>query len=276
MNAQDIIELLEKRHAKDVFFHEVAIDGGQRRMDGWALIPSYDKSMTIAYEVKVSRSDFIHDLKLQEYMAYCNEMYLVAPQGVVKDGELPEGVGLIIATEKRLVTKKKAKYREVSIPEGFYRALIASKARGSKANITLNDYEFSRRIEGLQDFTDYVEGKKSFLEIGKHVSEKLGYDISKFELSKKNLEIERMCLKNEQERFDEFVKDINIKFGFDLSSLTWNKNKTYEKVEQALTSPQQPMFDEIDKLYHEAQKLRELFKGKGECDGKETTYQNND
>lgn len=44
MIANDVLKMLESRHAKDAFFSEVAIDGNKRRMDAWAMIPSYSKT----------------------------------------------------------------------------------------------------------------------------------------------------------------------------------------------------------------------------------------
>ena len=44
MIANDVLKMLESRHAKDAFFSEVAIDSNKRRMDAWAMIPSYSKS----------------------------------------------------------------------------------------------------------------------------------------------------------------------------------------------------------------------------------------
>lgn len=51
---------------------------------------------THGFEVKVSRSDFLSDRKMESYLPYCNYLWVVAPPGVVRAGdELLEGIGLI-------------------------------------------------------------------------------------------------------------------------------------------------------------------------------------
>jgi hypothetical protein len=63
MQAKEIVIALAARHSRDAFFTEVAIDGNQRRMDAWVLIPSYTNSLSIMYEVKATRRDFVQGLE---------------------------------------------------------------------------------------------------------------------------------------------------------------------------------------------------------------------
>lgn len=53
----------------------------------------------IAYEVKVSRSDLIRELKnpwkRQAALSVAHRWVLATPPGLVRDGELPEGAGLV-------------------------------------------------------------------------------------------------------------------------------------------------------------------------------------
>ena len=84
----------------------------------------------VAYEVKVSRSDFKHELEQPrkrggaEYFA--NECYFAAPAGIVKPEELPERWGLIEIAEGRRTTIVKAQSQEAGdLTMGF----IASMCR---------------------------------------------------------------------------------------------------------------------------------------------------
>lgn len=60
----------------------------------------------IGHEVKVSRSDWLRELaepeKGEAWARYCNQFYVVAPAGVVRNREeLPTGWGLILLPELR-------------------------------------------------------------------------------------------------------------------------------------------------------------------------------
>lgn len=67
----------------------------------------------IGHEVKVSRSDWLTELrdlsKAERIKRFCNRWYLVASDaGIVRDGELPEGWGLMVKAGARLRIKTKA------------------------------------------------------------------------------------------------------------------------------------------------------------------------
>lgn len=127
MDSKDIIKALRKRHGKNgrewALFEELRAGTGykdirkglnpEQRFDAWAinLYPSKGH-MTIAYEIKVSRSDFLHEIKhpkkRQTAVLYSNEFYFVTPKGLVSKEEIPEGCGLIEVKEdlsSRVVVK---------------------------------------------------------------------------------------------------------------------------------------------------------------------------
>jgi hypothetical protein len=174
MKSEKIIDLLRKKHEDDVFHTEVSIDHGSRRMDAWAMKKSWSNPLVIAYEVKISRSDFLHDHKLQDYLPYCNEMYMVCPKEVVKEDELPNGFGLmaVASTGNRIITKKKAPYRNVEIPEQFYRGLLMSKVDRGIKNMSATEIELARRVGLVNTYKDYVEGRKALSELVYKVLEK--------------------------------------------------------------------------------------------------------
>lgn len=130
--AQELVDLLASRHSKDVFIPECK-DGPTHskrhvRMDAWAMNKSWAHPVVSAYEVKVSRADFLKDNKWPAYLPLCNQFYFVAPGGLIDLSELPAEAGLLTCAGKgsgaRLLTKKKAPHRDVVIPEEVYRYIL--------------------------------------------------------------------------------------------------------------------------------------------------------
>lgn len=67
----------------------------------------------IGFEIKVSRSDFLSELKdmskSNELMSYCDKWFLVVSDAeIVKDGELPKNWGLLVLKDGKLVQKVRA------------------------------------------------------------------------------------------------------------------------------------------------------------------------
>jgi len=94
MNAKDIIKLLAQKHARDLFVSECKngstwFTEGGLRLDAWVMKRSWASPLTIGYEVKVSRQDFLSDSKWHGYLDYCNEFYFVCPPELIQPNELP-------------------------------------------------------------------------------------------------------------------------------------------------------------------------------------------
>lgn len=108
--------------------------GGQNRyVDAFALnlFPS-KKYWRVAYEIKVSRSDFLAELNKPEKRSFgfeiSNEFWYVTAPGVARPEEIPQGCGLLVVQGKKLVRKVTAlqrEARELTVTE------IAAMARSS-------------------------------------------------------------------------------------------------------------------------------------------------
>jgi hypothetical protein len=142
LKAKDVVKALEKRHGADklnttgrewAFFAELRAGTGystydyeqkkrkpfnpEQRFDAWAinLYPS-KKHERIVYEIKVSRSDFLHEIKnpdkREQALNLSNYFYFATPKGLVSIDEIPDECGLI-ELDDDLTTKviKKAPYR---------------------------------------------------------------------------------------------------------------------------------------------------------------------
>lgn len=181
MNAQDILKLLECRHARDVFVPECksgATDMGHLRLDAWALKKSYTNPCAFAYEIKVDRSDFLRDDKWRRYLEYCHEFYFVCPHGLIAPEELGDGAGLIYVsrTGTRLYTKRKAPHRSITIPEHFYWYILFSRARITRPYFYPDEqpgFEYWRRW--LEDEAERQNtGHRVSREIARRVADRVG------------------------------------------------------------------------------------------------------
>lgn len=136
ITAKDIEGLLATRHSQDVFIPQCKTGptqcaDGLRIMDAWAMAKSWANPLATAYEIKVSRSDFVNDNKWRGYLDYCNSFYFVCPPKLIQPEELPKDTGLlwVSSTGTKLLTKRKAPYRDVPIPEDLYRYILMCRTR---------------------------------------------------------------------------------------------------------------------------------------------------
>lgn len=229
MQSSEIIELLRQRHAGDSAYSEVktgsttmARKGELRKLDFWAMLPTWSPPTAIGYEIKVSRSDFLKDNKWPEYLNYCNQFYFVAPNGLIKPDEIPPEVGLMTVTTNRtgLLTKKKAPHRDVVIPESLWRYILMSK---------VNSFPRTR-----EDWGEELKGKEADRAIGRVNSKK----IRKLVTSRiSEIEQENHLLQYRMKQYDQF-KQALADYGFDPEHLPsrWDLKRQLQE--------HQSMFDE--------------------------------
>jgi len=114
----------------------IGIGGQLRIMDAWTIEKSWTHLTATCYEVKVCRSDFLADHKWRDYLPYCNELYFACPPHLIEAAELAQEAGLRWVWQRRVVTKKKAPYRDVTVPPDvllyilMWRAEVVEEAVG--------------------------------------------------------------------------------------------------------------------------------------------------
>jgi len=109
MTADDMIAMLRKTYALPewVLAEQAASRTGYaaRRADAVAFNCYQSRGLEIiGFEVKVRRSDWVREMKspdkAEAVAAYCDKWYVVAPDGIVHDGELPKAWGLMLPNDK--------------------------------------------------------------------------------------------------------------------------------------------------------------------------------
>lgn len=175
IKSKDIKDLLRRKHEEDVFVEECHIGFGTGQRDGyidaWSMKKSWAHPLSIGYEIKINRRDFIQDEKWIMYLPYCNQFYFVAPREVIKDYEVPDGCGLIIVSKggKKLYTKVKAPRKEIEHDkmELLYKGILMNRTKIlDKSRIYGSDKldleyweKFIKEKEKRRCYGGYISGK---------------------------------------------------------------------------------------------------------------------
>lgn len=147
ITAADIVEALHRHwaHAEScIALDELRVGTGygkdaDQRLDFWAMeaLPS-KRFRRVAYEIKVSRSDWLNELKRprkrNRALLVSNEFYFVTTPDIIKAGELPPEAGLIETADRQrgrleLYTKHAAPWRDGYPPTWQFLAAVARRVR---------------------------------------------------------------------------------------------------------------------------------------------------
>lgn len=150
---------------------------GPGQADVLTIKPSYNRFNLDIYEVKVSRSDLLQDIKsgkYKKYLPHCNRLYFAVKKGICKKEDIPEGVGLIVRGEKGWTTVVGAEKREIEPSTQMLQALVFFNGR-----------VFNTRRQNAakkSHYINYTYYSKELKFLGKKVCEK----ITKFNLLQTN------------------------------------------------------------------------------------------
>lgn len=133
--------LQSNRHSRDcwMWYEDLRTGTGygescEQSIDVWTMSawPSHNYER-IAYEIKVSRSDFLREIKQPNKRAlallYSNKFYFVAPQGILKPADMPPEAGLVEIQEGRAFVTVSAPWRDTPPPSWRFLASVARQSR---------------------------------------------------------------------------------------------------------------------------------------------------
>lgn len=139
MTSQEIKSLLKKRYEDKrqwIFFEECPVGTGWKGsnyIDFYVLAawPSANNKR-IAFEIKVSRQDFLNEIKnpvkRRPALFFSNEFYFIVPKGLIDIKELPIECGLMEVENGKITTKIASPFRETIRPTwNFVSALLRKK-----------------------------------------------------------------------------------------------------------------------------------------------------
>lgn len=102
------------------------------RADVVGIKPSYNRFCLSVYEVKISRADFLSDIRSEKwklYLPHCHRFYFAMPSGIVTRADIPDPAGLYVKGPKGWSVVKGAKKLDSEVSEETLKALIFSKTR---------------------------------------------------------------------------------------------------------------------------------------------------
>ena len=100
---------------------------GSPRPDVYTIEKSYSKPDPTAYEIKVTRSDFLADVtagKYQSYFRYAGRVIFAVPDGLISKEEVPTGCGLIVRKAATWRMARRATANQVEIPSSAMMKLL--------------------------------------------------------------------------------------------------------------------------------------------------------
>lgn len=159
-SSNDLKLLIEKRYDSTEWavICEVAdqTGGANRRADAMAFNLWPSRGLEIhGFEIKVSRSDWLSELKnpekSQALQKFCNYWWIVTPQGIIKDDEMPVTWGHLEANDSGLRQKIKAPKLE---PVPLNKPFMASLLRCVTTQTEKNPEWFENKLEKLIEERD--------------------------------------------------------------------------------------------------------------------------
>lgn len=144
---EEITSRLIAQNADKLCVTELPFDGFRRRIDVWTVAPIASKKYeAIAYEVKVSRSDFKNDSEEKQRFAlrYSDRFFYVTPPSLLQKDEVPTWAGLIELHGAEFKVIKQSPRREKQAPDW---ALFVEAVRN--ASNVRRDTELMRRENSM-------------------------------------------------------------------------------------------------------------------------------
>lgn len=173
------------------------------RMDLVAVKKSWSKPMITAYEIKVSRQDFLSDDKWPQYLKYCDRFCFACPEGIIKKADIQaieiKGVGLVYVYPDTgaVRTVVKPLNRQVPYDPDFLMYILLSKVASDRWPF------FSNQREHWQAWHRQKLEDKA---LGSAVRSKLAKRLQ-------DLAIENEKLKRDLERGDGLGEEIKQRYG---------------------------------------------------------------
>jgi hypothetical protein len=131
------VELRHKRYTKGEGQNQINYEHFQYvRPDVFSIEPTlkHERANPCVHEIKVSRADFLTEMakpeKREAYAGMAEAVYFVAPEGIIKPEEVPDGCGLLVeAPSGEFKLLKRPRKRKVVLEPWHYLAMVLKRGQ---------------------------------------------------------------------------------------------------------------------------------------------------
>lgn len=175
------------------------------RPDVYSIPKTYSRFQPIAYECKVSMSDFRADVtkgKYTDYLAYASGVVFACPAGLLKKEDIPAGAGLMVrGPEGWRSLKKPALTKCESLPRDAWMKLLID---GSRRDIERQECQKDRAWRSLNEYVALKKVRAKFGEVvAAAIQDYLNQTTYRLSDLKHQIATQTALLENELERIDE-------------------------------------------------------------------------
>jgi len=177
--AEDLVDLIRKKYPQQTGFYDSRVlleqvpDATSWSQVRWVDVVVFEmwksKGLTrAAFEIKVSRSDFIRELSNPEKHKWCRECFhyfwFVAPKDIVQLEELPNGIGFMYPKGSKLAIARHAlKNENPKLDDHLLAAFMRAADKAIAQAYKISSEEVLRNSSEHQKAKMYMEGTKVFL-----------------------------------------------------------------------------------------------------------------
>ncbi|WP_291375066.1 MmcB family DNA repair protein [Acinetobacter sp. UBA6720] len=152
--AEDLAKHLGQNSDRIIWTDMQLGPSGSPRPDVYSIPKSYTNFKPLAYECKVSVSDFRSDItkgKWQSYLRFASGVIFAVPKGLISKDDVPKGCGLIVRSENgwRMVKGPTLQPIANDLPKDFWIKLVIDGVDRSKGHTrinSINEYKIRQKI----------------------------------------------------------------------------------------------------------------------------------
>lgn len=271
--ANDLAEHLSKNTDRIIWTDMQLGPSGSPRPDVYSIPKSYSGFKPIAYECKISVSDFRSDItkgKWQSYLRYASGVIFAVPKGLISKDDIPKGCGLIVRSENgwRMVKGPTLTTIANDLPKDFWIKLVIDGVDRSKRiqlKAGVNEYRVRQEIS-----KKYGEDLAMALARRDDAQRKLDYRTEDIHKQLGDIEViryaerQRSSLEHDKQEIEKLHHELCSCLGLPAGSHNWDIRKALDTQKSMLTKDgqvakcQSAMRSALRDMENQVKKIKQL------------------
>lgn len=229
--AQDLAEHLAQNSDRIIWTDMQLGPSGSPRPDVYSIPKSYSGFKPIAYECKVSVSDFRSDItsgKWQSYLRYASGVIFAVPKGLIGKEDIPKGCGLIVRSESGWRVVKGPTLTPIAndLPKDYWIKLVidgVDRSKRNHINCEMNKYGILKKIS-----QKYGEELARALSNRDHAINKLEYRTNEIKKQLGDIDVirhaqrQKEILESEKQELEKIYHELCSILGLPAGSSSWD------------------------------------------------------